>query len=143
MGAFDDSFVAFEGSKLHFLSTIKTNYVAHVVHIVDQNCPCSRFSQPHIMELEARYSNEVLFSHWQDLPQMLQKQITIPASPAVVIWAGDGELAYFGPYSGGATCGQGSDFVSATIEKLKTDENPEWINHDVLGCYCPWNNTST
>lgn len=141
LNEFDDEFVAYSQSQVVRIDPLENGYVAQVVHIVDESCPCSRFSVSHIKRLESGFSEDVLFKDWHTLQKNLREKMSIPASPAVAIWAADGQLAYFGPYSSGKFCGQGNDFVAATIERLRLNDNPEWVNHDALGCFCRWNNT--
>ncbi|WP_096085455.1 DUF6436 domain-containing protein [Agaribacterium haliotis] len=108
-----------------------------VQHFIDPACPCSRFTHRHVLELEQRFvAKRVYFERASQLAQSLQPE----QAPAVAIWDEQGRLAYFGPYSSGVFCGQGRDFVEATLLNLAKGRNPRWINHDVLGCFCPWEN---
>jgi len=107
-----------------------------VIHFTDSSCPCSRYSREHISNLQP-----VLVSsqQYEVSPQdKLVIGISIPATPSVAVWDEQGKLAYFGPYSSGAVCGRGTDFVTRVISELKQKNNPEWINMVGVGCYCPW-----
>lgn len=117
---------------------LSTGDTSVVVHILDPNCPCTRFSTSHIRDLEKQYGDISTFMNWQDLPESFRSDFRIPASPAVAIWSAAGELAYFGPYSSGEFCGEGDDFVFATIDNLAKGTNPKWINQDAVGCFCAW-----
>lgn len=117
------------------LPTVGTSVV---VHILDPKCPCTRFSTSHIRDIENQYGEISTFMKWQDLPESFRRDFRIPASPAVAIWSASGELAYFGPYSSGEFCGEGDDFVFATIDNLTKGTNPKWINQDAVGCFCAW-----
>lgn len=139
--AFNPTGVTFEG---RHLSVLYQHLQPHkdgpnsitVVHFADQNCACNRYSEQHRQSLQP-----VLLHSKQHLvtPSMAtQLGVFVPASPAVAIWDERGELAYFGPYSSGLICGQGSDFVSRVIQQLTQKQNPEWINMLGLGCFCPW-----
>ena len=107
-----------------------------VVHFTDETCQCSRYSRSHIEELQPVFKNVTQITLSPNHQHM--QNIQIPASPSVAIWDEQGELAYFGPYSSGAICGQGNDFVRPVIQQLKKQNNPRWINMIGIGCYCPW-----
>lgn len=109
-----------------------------VAHILDPNCPCTRFSEKHVDDLERRFSSTVHFIRWEQLPKALRRQANIPTSPAVAVWNRNGYLAYFGPYSDGAFCGQGDDLVTSVLNQLKTSQGFRWVNQDALGCFCDW-----
>lgn len=139
---FDEAWVSFQGRDILATRLSPLNANALVVHYVDDSCPCSRFSAPHIQQLEETFSQNVEFITFNQLDTRdpryaILRELPMPATPAVAIWSQNGQLAYFGPYSSGAVCGEGADFVAATLEKLALDENPHWINHEAIGCFCP------
>jgi hypothetical protein len=107
-----------------------------VVHFTDQACACSSYSRAHIEDLQGILTQTEQFT-LSSLDSITDK-ISIPATPSVAVWDQQGELAYFGPYSGGAVCGEGSDFVSRVVDELNQHRNPKWINMLGIGCYCPW-----
>ena len=112
-----------------------------VVHFIDEACPCSRFSESHVVRLEDRFDDTAAFFRWPKVPAELKDteiDISVPASPAVAIWDSEGKLAYLGPYSSGIFCGEGEDFVSATLTSLLEGNVPYLNEHDALGCFCPW-----
>jgi hypothetical protein len=110
-----------------------------VVHFVDPDCPCSRFSAPHIETLEANADrSRVAFAavnrrHASGMALLQADQV--PASPAVAVWDTEGELVYFGPYSTGALCGQGEDILARVIANVHVGN---WQNQEAVGCLCPW-----
>lgn len=131
-----------------------------VINIVDPNCPCSRYSIPHIRTLMETFSSEdVQFfllpgsqkSAWktddvfrgiESLGLSMQQSFlsVISMTPAVMVFNQDQQLAYFGPYSEGATCGQGQGYVELVLDSLiSTGVNPKWMNTSAIGCFCPWN----
>lgn len=61
----------------------------------------------------------------------------LPASPAVAIWDQQGQLAYFGPYSEGATCTSNNSFIEPI---LKPQRRPPGQRQQYLavGCFCDW-----
>lgn len=124
-----------------------------VIHFHDAHCPCSSFTRSHLDDLQASLAPTRQFQlskgdrtatlPFPDLATALPAyadtlQRLVPASPAVGIWDARGELAYFGPYSGGATCGSGKSFVDITLNALSRGENPRFINTDATGCFCAW-----
>ena len=135
---FGSYFAEFNGESIEASFPFPVSGDAVVVHILDDGCPCTRFAHDHIRELEHRFSSHVVFMNWRELPESFRSSVNLPASPAVAIWDGTGALAYFGPYSSGSFCGQGDDFVFATLDNLTNDVNPKWINQDAVGCFCPW-----
>ncbi|MNN02693.1 hypothetical protein D3C81_1153610 [compost metagenome] len=62
----------------------------------------------------------------------------LPASPAVGIWDAQGRLAYFGPYSEGATCTSSNSFIEPILEALVAGRKVEATHTLAVGCYCPW-----
>lgn len=134
LGNFENQLATFDGAELAQLQLLPiANHHAVVVHFIDPECPCTRFSLPHIEELERKLADRVDFRSASTLGTTLQ----IPATPAVAIWSEAGELAYFGPYSGGAICGTGNDFVTSVFKQLQAGTNPKWFNLDAVGCFCP------
>jgi hypothetical protein len=132
---FNSFWASFEGTRLEHIA-MPASERPLVVHFVDANCPCSRFARPHIADLETRHRH-ARFATVDALAHPAISTASMPATPAVAIWSASGELAYYGPYSGGQFCGQGQDFVSTTLAALKEGYNPRWINQEAVGCFCP------
>lgn len=109
-----------------------------VVHFVDAQCPCTRFATPHVEALNARLGPSVRKISINATDLLADNFSWIPASPAVAIWDGQGELAYVGPHSEGAFCGQGEDLVARVMRQLNEGRNPRWLNNEAIGCFCPW-----
>ena len=109
-----------------------------VVHFANNDCVCNTYSKSHVSRLQARLSA----SHQVTLAPLDDAllNVAIPASPSTAIWDESGQLAYFGPYSSGAVCGEGQDFVSRVLDAISVKQNPQWVNMVGLGCYCPWKN---
>lgn len=149
IGGFDEYWASFNGQTLSELP-FKPDYGdALVVHFVDPSCPCSRFTTAHIESLQADLKTDIDFVYiapetstsTRPKLQLELQDIGLPASPAVAIWDKSGELAYFGPYSSGAFCGEGTDFVRTTLHSLTQNHNPQWINQEAVGCFCRWPTT--
>ena len=62
----------------------------------------------------------------------------LPASPAVAIWDRTGQLAYFGPYSEGATCTSSNSFIEPILEALSAGRPVSASNTLAVGCFCDW-----
>lgn len=143
LGQFSERLVEFNGNENQNLYLQPDHATALVVHFLNPNCPCNSYSQKHIADLESKYSDNTEFVYWgsqtlsREQKQTL-KRFKVPASPAVAIWNSQGQLTYFGPYSSGAFCGQGTDFVSISLDNLRNGNNSVWINNDVAGCFCDW-----
>lgn len=141
--------VTFDGQSLKSESLVQGEALS-VVHFVDESCPCTKFSQPHIeqMELEWRARNvEFLSVRAGEIQQELSKLARhVPASPAVGLWR-EGELIYFGAYTSGVICGEGTDLLatvltSAVVERDKNETSRrmagQTINQEAVGCFCAW-----
>ncbi len=106
-----------------------------VVAMIDQDCACSGFAEGHWQDLQQRHASVVFEraeagNRWSFLLDM------VPTSPAVAVWDAAGQLRYFGPFSGGAFCGSGDDYVAMALEAIATEEYFQWINQDAVGCFC-------
>lgn len=141
--SFMGSNVTFNGALLKSLYkkiNADNNYLPEVtvVHFTDKDCPCSSYSREHIKNLQPvlEGSQQYVFTP----KDSIMTGISIPAIPSVAVWDKQGTLAYFGPYSSGAVCGLGDDFVTRVLNELKKKINPQWINMLGIGCYCPWAN---
>ncbi|MGH8441085.1 MAG: DUF6436 domain-containing protein, partial [Pseudomonas sp.] len=62
----------------------------------------------------------------------------LPASPGVAIWDRQGKLAYFGPYSEGATCNSSNSFIEPILLALSQGRAVSATHTMAVGCYCPW-----
>lgn len=115
-----------------------------IIHWVDPECSCTRFSLPHIEKLKQEYSaaDHYIYSAadtQQTLPDFVEKlKATPPASPSVMIFSEGGELAYYGPYTSGLVCGSGKDLLEPIMQQLSRGNNPGWVNQEAVGCFCPW-----
>lgn len=137
----ENYFAYFQHSNIKDIPATVSKGQITVVHLIDNECPCSRFSEPHIKTLESQFEQDTTFYRWPNLPQAIHSALaenTIPASPAVAIWSQEGKLSYFGPYSSGVFCGEGEDFVERILVELNNGHEIRLVNHDALGCFCPW-----
>lgn len=125
-----------------------------VLHFIDDQCPCNRFSSPHIERLKNSLAADAIHLLYAKLGAVVLNETTItdaaqklaalvPASPAVAIWDAKGALRYFGPYSNGAVCGEGNDMVVYTLNAIKKNSNIRWLSQEYVGCVCPWQSSET
>jgi hypothetical protein len=148
----------FEGDTLQLPEAISGPGAIRLVHFWDPACPCNVGNQQHLAELVEHFGPQgVSFfavqkpdSHGQ-LPENLAALIPIkslpgsdriPASPSVAIWDHRGKLAYFGPYSEGATCNSSNSFIEPILRALSADRPVEATHTMAVGCYCQWNTTT-
>lgn len=136
---------------------------ATVVHFYNPGCPCNKFNERHVRDLIAQYgrqgvrfivmvSADLATDQEQALQQarqvfndpavidvQLAKEIRPPSSPAVAILDAQDQLAYFGPYSIGATCSvQNGAYVETTLDKLFHGIPTRQLNTLAVGCFCDW-----
>lgn len=155
---FSEHATLFEGDALKLPDALAGPGPIRLVHFWDPACPCNVANQQHLGELQATYSSRgVAFyavqkagSHGR-LPANLDSfkalaaiagSDSIPASPAVAIWDHQGQLAYFGPYSEGATCDSSNSFIEPILKAL-ADGRPVNATHTLAqGCYCAWSSTA-
>lgn len=104
-----------------------------VMHIRSENCPCTDYQDAHIEELQSTLKKTTQVTIGQD--QRRSIMLTL-AAPSVAIWDQFGNLAYIGPYSAGAVCGQGEGFVERVLQQLATGHNLRWTNTQGVGCFC-------
>ncbi len=117
-----------------------------LVHFIDKDCPCTKYSLPYILELKEETIGSVqhlMSSSLEELHINNRKAVTrltqaLPASPAIAIWDKHGELSFFGPYSSGAYCGDGEDFVRKVLSLFKANKDIQWLDQEALGCLCKW-----
>ncbi|MCQ4348858.1 DUF6436 domain-containing protein [Pseudomonas stutzeri] len=151
---FGESAVLFEASGLRLPAELAGPGDIRLVHIWDPPCPCNVGNQQHLAELIEGYAGRgVSFHVWQkpgsrgQLPKGLEAlrplpelpgAESLPASPAVAIWDGDGRLAYVGPYSEGAVCTADNSFIEPVLEALLAGRPVHGAGSLAVGCYCSW-----
>lgn len=135
---FSDAPIVFSAAALHPLySRLATNPGRPLlVHFVRNDCPCNRYQAAHIQTLQASLEGIQQVYLYGDEPDL--QDLHIPAVPSVALWDGKGEVAYFGPYSSGAVCGAGTDFVRQVVNAVRDNRNPSLVNTLGIGCYCDW-----
>lgn len=151
---FSDQTALFAGDVLNLPPELSGPGPIRVVHFLDPACPCNVGNQQHLGELLTRYIPAgVEFYVVQKtgsqapLPATLSAITSLPglpgashlsASPAVAIWDQSGQLAYFGPYSEGATCNASNSFIEPILQALSEGRPVKATHTMAVGCYCPW-----
>ena len=155
--SFSEQTALFYGEQLRLPAELAGPGPIRLVHFWDPACPCNVGNQQHLAELIAQYAPQgVRFYAVQKpgskghLPETLNSlenlpgfdgSEQLPASPAVAIWDGNGELAYFGPYSAGATCNSSNSFIEPILEALSAGRRVNASNNLAVGCFCDWSKT--
>lgn len=112
-----------------------------LIHFVDPACSCTRFSSEHIAKLEAQYPH---IDHVRVFPgdrlarEFAGRHGRFWRSPAVAAVNAQGQVHYFGPYTGGAVCGKGEDLLAGSLATIEKGPSPMLIQYLHYGCYCDW-----
>ncbi|MNO99685.1 hypothetical protein D3C76_914600 [compost metagenome] len=154
MRPFDNQTALFSGDRLGLPPELAGPGPIRLVHFWDPTCPCNVGNQQHLGELIEHFApHGVAFYAVQKpgthgrLPTnlgaleplaILPGAEHLPASPAVAIWDREGRLAYFGPYSEGATCNSSNSFIEPILQALSEGRPVNAIHTLAVGCYCPW-----
>ena len=113
-----------------------------VVHFVDKNCPCTRFSNTHIEALEQELTSanhvRIKAGEWVNTDLKNSMKDWLISSPSVAVFKESGQLAYYGPYTDALLCNQGNDLVKQVINSLGKDKDYQWFNVLGYGCFCDW-----
>lgn len=130
---FSETLVNFDGASLQARAPQVDRLT--VVAMIDPDCACSGFAEGHWQDLQQRHAGVVferaeVDNRWSFLLE------NVPSSPAVAVWDAAGQLRYLGPFSGGAFCGSGDDFVAMALDAIVSQEHFLWINQDAVGCFC-------
>ena len=151
---FDARTQLFSGAELRLPAELSGPGSIRVVHFWDPACPCNVGNQQHLAELIEHYAAQGVSFHVLQKPgsrgqlpanlaalqpiASLPGAEHLPASPAVAIWDRDGKLAYFGPYSEGATCNASNSFIEPILQALTQGRAVDVTQTMAVGCYCPW-----
>lgn len=155
--AFSEHTAVFSGDLLRLPDDLAGPGPIRLVHFWDPACPCNVGNQQHLAELIEHFAPQgVEFyavqkpgTHGQ-LPATLgaiKPLATLPGaehlsvSPAVAIWDRQGRLAYFGPYSQGATCNSSNSFIEPILQALSENRPVNATHTMAVGCYCAWQKT--
>lgn len=152
--SFSEQTALFYGEQLHLPDELAGPGPIRLIHFWDPSCPCNIGNQQHLTELIKRFSSQGVsfyvvqttgsngqfsdaLSALKTLP-VLSGSYKIPASPAVAIWDRAGQLAYFGPYSEGATCTSSNSIIEPILDALSAGRPVNANNTMAVGCFCDW-----
>jgi hypothetical protein len=137
-----------------------SGHVATVVHIYSADCPCNRFTHPHLARIVAGYQHRgvsfVTAVRGSATPVAgdpvsaaagpvgLQQVALgtggdfawIEATPAALVFDAAGQLVYFGPYSDGARCGESGGLVERVLDRVLGGQAPRPQPFYGGGCFC-------
>ena len=152
--SFSDQTALFYGETLRLPAEMAGPGPIRLVHLWDPACPCNIGNQQHLADLIERFGSQgVAFYSVQkpgsngQLPSTLDALLPLsalpgsgqlPASPAVAVWDRSGQLAYFGPYSEGATCSSSNSFIEPILDALIDGRPVNASNTLAVGCFCDW-----
>ena len=109
--------------------------VATVVHIYSADCPCNRFTQPHLERIVASYQHRGV--NFVTVARGSIDLAWIEATPAALVFDAAGRLVYFGPYSDSARCGEsGGGLVERVLERVLGGQSPQPQPFYGGGCFC-------
>jgi hypothetical protein len=133
--------------------------VATVVHVYSADCPCNRFTQPHLARIISGYRHRgvgfVAAVHGPataaagslaspvGLAGIQQVELRggsdlawIESTPAALVFDAAGRLVYFGPYSDSARCGESGGLVERVLDRMLGGQTPRPQPFYGGGCFC-------
>jgi hypothetical protein len=138
-------------------------YTATVMHVYRADCPCNRFTHPHLARIIQQYQargvnfRAALLTPGQQVavsgaviagtngPSNLA-QVVLPdgnnelqwieATPAALVFDSAGRLIYFGPYSDSGRCGESGGLVEKVLDRLLLGQSPRPQPFYGGGCFC-------
>jgi hypothetical protein len=133
--------------------------VATVVHVYSADCPCNRFTQPHLARIISGYRHRGVsfvaavhgpatavgrsLSSSARLTGIQQVELRdggdlawIESTPAALVFDAAGRLVYFGPYSDSARCGESGGLVERVLDRMLGGQTPRPQPFYGGGCFC-------
>jgi hypothetical protein len=130
-----------------------------VVHVYSADCPCNRFTQPHLARIISGYqhrgvsfvaavhgpatavaSNLASSARLTGIQQVELRGGSdlawIEATPAALVFDATGRLVYFGPYSDSARCGESGGLVERVLDRMLGGQTPQPRPFYGGGCFC-------
>jgi hypothetical protein len=112
-----------------------SGHVATVVHIYSADCPCNRFTHPHLARIVAGYQHRGV--SFVTVARGSIDLAWVEATPAALVFDAAGRLVYFGPYSDSARCGEsGGGLVERVLERVLGGQSPQPQPFYGSGCFC-------
>lgn len=129
-----------------------------VVHLHNPDCPCNRYTEPHLEHLlEAYRPRGVRFvaaaaasraegnpsTAPRGLPLMTRdvdalRGAGVDSAPALLIFSAAGRLLYYGPYSDGPFCGARNGLAEGLLDRALAGRSIIQGVPDARGCFCAW-----
>jgi hypothetical protein len=118
--------------------------VATVVHVYSADCPCNRFTHPHLARIISGYQHRGV-----RFVEVMQGSATavghgdlawIESTPAALVFDPAGRLVYFGPYSDSARCGESGGLVERVLDRMLRGQAPRPRPFYGGGCFCSGTN---
>jgi hypothetical protein len=106
--------------------------IATVVHVARAECPCNRFTEPHLAQIAATYRERGVGFVRASGPM----PAWIESTPAALVFDGSGRLVYFGPYSDSAWCGVSGGQVERALDDVLKGGTPRPQRLFAQGCFC-------
>jgi hypothetical protein len=133
--------------------------VATVVHVYSADCPCNRFTHPHLARIISGYQHRGVsfvaavhgpatavassLASSAGLTGIQQVELRggsdlawIESTPAVLVFDAVGRLVYFGPYSDSARCGESGGLVERVLDRMLGGQTPQPQPFYGGGCFC-------
>ncbi len=132
--------------------------LATVVHVYAANCPCNRFTHPHLARIVSGYQHRGVsfvaavqgpaataadLTSAADLAALQRVELRgrrdlawIEATPAALVFDAAGTLVYFGPYSDSARCGASGGLVERVLDRMLGGQAPRPQPFYGGGCFC-------
>jgi hypothetical protein len=108
--------------------------VATVVHVYEANCPCNRFTHPHLARIISAYQQHGV--RFISVARGTPGLAWIEATPAALVFDANGRLVYFGPYSDSARCGESGGLVERVLDRMLAGQAPRPQPFYGGGCFC-------
>lgn len=105
-----------------------------VVHVLDDNCGCSRFAAAHA-KVFAGIAAPLAKQQWyRSAAEVAAAGFTLPAVPAVLLFE-QGQLVYAGPYASGPLCSVRDSFLVQVLSG-QVHLAGLWLNGESNACRC-------
>ena len=105
-----------------------------IVHVRQQGCICNRRADQFKTFLLREYNVNKYKQYDIDISQLAAAGISLPASPAVLIFQ-QGQLIYAGPYASGPLCSVDESLITPILQEKITFPGL-WLNGESKSCRC-------
>lgn len=105
-----------------------------LVHVLDNQCGCSRLARQHLQALSAELEQNAVEQHFRSAAELAAAGFQLPAVPAVLVFQ-HGKLLYAGPYASGPLCSPGNSFLPALFSGQSRLPGT-WLNGETKACRC-------